>query len=95
MDGGSIRLTDDGCTLCDLEQTGLDLSTDRIRDMLETILRVNGVSMDGDELYVIATADNFPERKNDLLNSIMRVSDMRMMVTEWRRSIADDVVEPR
>ena len=82
MDGDRIRLSDDGCTLCDLEQTGLDLSTDRLRDMLETILRVNGVSMDGDELYVITTAENFPERKSDLLNAIMRVSDMRMRVTE-------------
>ena len=95
MDGGSIRLSDDGCTLCDLEQTGLDLSTDRRRVMLETILRVNGVSMDGDELYVIATAENFPERKRDLLDAIIRVSDMRMMVTDEKWPIADDAVEPR
>lgn len=86
-EGSDIRLSDDGYTICDLEQSGLDLSTDRRRDMLRTILRVNGVSMEGDELYVVATAENFPERKSDLLNAMMRVSDMYVMATDKKQSM--------
>ena len=86
-EGNSIRLSDDGYTICDLEQTGLDFKTDRRKEMLKTILRVNGVSMDGDELYVVATSENFPERKSDLLNAIMRVSDMYVTITDKRQSM--------
>lgn len=83
-EGGSIRLSDDGYTICDLEQTGFDLSTERRKEILNTILRVNGVSLDGDELYVFATSENFSERKSDLLNSMMRISDMYMMIADKR-----------
>lgn len=85
-EGGSIRLSDDGYTICDLEQTGFDLSTERRKEILNTILRVNGVSLDGDELYVFATSENFSERKSDLLNSMMRISDMYMMIADKRQS---------
>lgn len=84
--GETIRLSDDGYTICDLEQSGLDLSTDRRKEILDTILRVNGVYKNGDELFVVATSESFSERKSDLLNAIMRVSDMYMMSTDKRQS---------
>lgn len=75
-EGDYIRLSDDGYTICELEQVGIDLNESRCLEMLRTVLHVNGVLMDGDVLYVVATSEDFSERMGDLLNAIMRLSNI-------------------
>lgn len=89
--GDRIRLTDDGHTIMDLEQNGCPMDTGRRKRILETILNVNGVSESDDgSLYVDARPDDplsFASKKNDLLNAIMRVSDMHVLASPRSRSM--------
>lgn len=86
-EGDHIVLTDDGYAITDLEQSGCPINTDRRTEILEGILNANGVVRRGDELTVTVSADDFPSRKNDLVNAISRVSDMYVLASSRKTSV--------
>jgi hypothetical protein len=75
-DGGRFRLSDDGHTIRDLEQSGVDFSGARRSKLLETALNGFGVSKKGAELTVEARPDEFPQKLHSLLQAILSVNDM-------------------
>lgn len=88
--GDKIRLTDDGYTITDLEQSGCPINTEKRKGILNTILNVNGVAKSEDgSLYVDVDPKDkhsFTSKKNDLLNTILRVSDMHVLATSGTSS---------
>src|SRR5450432_2683559 len=74
---GRFRLTDDGNTIRDLEQSGVDFSSSARRARLLTVaLNGFGVRRDKDELVVEARPDELPQKQHALLQAILSVNDM-------------------
>ncbi|KPV43183.1 DUF1829 domain-containing protein [Alicyclobacillus ferrooxydans] len=78
--GNSLRLTDNGYILSDLEMSGIDVkSSPRRREMLTVILNRHGVSLTvDDELCIDATFETFPQHKHMLLQAMLAINDMFM-----------------
>ncbi len=79
---GGLLLTDDGYTLTDLVASGMTVSTEKRRSHLAAILNGFGVHLEGDELQVNATAQDFPQKKHNLLQAMLSVNDMFVMGEE-------------
>lgn len=71
-----ITLTDNGYILNDLEMSGCTLDSPRRKEMLKTTLNGFGVKNNNGCLLVQATADNFPEKKHELIQAMISVNDM-------------------
>lgn len=79
LSNGNLRLSDDGNTLNELEMNGLDLNSETRKKIFNTILINFKVEMDGDVLFVIADEKNFPVKKHNLMQAILRINDMLML----------------
>lgn len=75
----TLRLSDDGNTLNELEMNGLDLNKETRKKIFNTILINFKVEMDGDVLFVIADEKDFPIKKHNLIQAILRINDMLML----------------
>jgi hypothetical protein len=80
-DGGFL-LTDDGYTVSDLEASGMTFSTEKRRAHLESILNGFGVRLSNSELQLVATAQDFPQKKHSLVQAMLAVNDMFVMGQE-------------
>jgi len=78
----SFRLSDDGDTVRDLRSGGVDLGKGSRRDQLVRILNGYGVQLDGDELWLRATAGEFPQKKHNLVQAILAVDDLHVTAKE-------------
>jgi hypothetical protein len=63
-------LTDDGCILTDLEQSGCSLESDRRKNMLKTILNSVNVQENDGELFVESSREEFAKRKEEHYKNI-------------------------
>lgn len=75
-EGDRWTLSDDGYILNDLISSGCDVTSPRRKEMLEQIVRGHGVTIEGDELTVQATASTFAQRKHALLQAMLAVNDL-------------------
>jgi len=75
-DNGKYFLTDDGYTLGDLELSGCKIDTPKRQVLLKMILNGFGVRLDGKALHVLATSDDFPIRKHNLIQAILATNDL-------------------
>ena len=75
VDGGYL-LTDDGCVLDDLEQSGRKIEGPRPQVLLKTTLNGFGVQMNGNALEVRASADDFALRKHNLVQAMLAVDNL-------------------
>lgn len=75
---GSMRLTDDGAILGDLECSGFAPDTTKRRAMLREILNGFGVVEASGELFVEASEENFPQKKHALVQAMLAINDMFM-----------------
>jgi len=75
---GSYTLTDDAETIGELEFSGLDIfSSQKKKDILNTILLSHGINMDDDHcLYVNCDKQSLPAKKHMLTQCMIKVSDM-------------------
>lgn len=69
-------LTDDSATILGLKQEGCVLDSPKRKDLLNLTLNGYGVTLNGDQLQVSATQDNFAVRKHSLIQAILAVNDM-------------------
>lgn len=76
---GRILLTDDGYVLADLRASGLDIDTDKRRDVLASTLRGFGVHLHGEELRIEASSANLGGRVHSLVQAMLAVNDMYVM----------------
>ena len=75
VDGGYL-LTDDGCVLDDLEQSGRKIEGPRPQALLKTTLNGFGVQMNGNALEVRASADDFALRKHNLVQAMLAIDNL-------------------
>ncbi|MBI4654768.1 MAG: DUF1829 domain-containing protein [Nitrospirae bacterium] len=71
-----MLLTDDGYTIRDLEMSGFEFNTERRKNELKIILNGFGVNLHGDSLEVEARPDNFPQKKHNLLQTMLVINDL-------------------
>jgi hypothetical protein len=79
---GGLLLTDDGYTISDLAASGMTFSTDKRRAHLVSILNGFGIALQGDELQVLATSQDFAQKKHRLVQAILSINDMFVMGQE-------------
>ncbi len=75
MDEGFV-LTDDSYTIQDLLLSGCDLTTERRRRLLDTILNGFGVQRIEDELTVQADETDLAQKKHNLIQAMLAVNDL-------------------
>lgn len=68
-------LSDDGYILSDLELSGFSLSTQKRKQIVESILNGFGVHLKDNELTVQATTHDFPKKKHNLIQAMLSVND--------------------
>lgn len=78
QDGDNLFFTDDGATINNLKMSGLQLTAIR-KSHLNRILKQYGVTLSGDELTIKATSRDFPQKKHQLIQAMLRVDDMFAM----------------
>ncbi|MDX1963932.1 MAG: DUF1829 domain-containing protein [Pirellulales bacterium] len=87
-------LTDDGYVLSDLEQSGCRLDSRKRQELLKMTINGFGVRLEGTELQIHASQDNFPLRKHSLVQAILAVNDMFYLAMPMVASLFhEDVVE--
>lgn len=79
---GSLRLTDDGYTIRDLRASGMEFTTEKRKAHLGTVLNGFGVRREGDEICVVGSLEDFPQKKHNLVQAILAVNDMFVMAEE-------------
>jgi len=75
QEGNEIYFTDDGVTLNSLIANGLQLKTERKKE-IERSLYPYGVRLDENELTIKATEKDFPFKKHLFLQAIIHINDM-------------------
>lgn len=79
---GGFRIGDDGYTVRDLHFGGVDLGKGARHEQLVRILNGYGVQLDGEELWVNATPNDFPQKKHNLVQAILAVDDLHVTAKE-------------
>jgi hypothetical protein len=79
---GALRLTDDGYTIRDLRQGGMEFSTEKRKAHLAAVLNGFGVKLENDEICIHGSPEDFPQKKHNLVQAIMAVNDMFVMAEE-------------
>lgn len=91
-DSGFI-LTDDTYTITDLKLSGCEFTTEKRRQILHSILNGFGVRIKGDELFIETRADNFPQKKHNLIQAILSINDLFVMAAPMVSNIFREDVE--
>lgn len=91
-DDGFI-LTDDSYTITDLRLSGCEFNTEKRLQMLHSILNGFGVHLVDDELMIETRPNNFPQKKHDLLQTILAVNDLFVMAAPTVAGIFREDVE--
>lgn len=73
---GGYKLSDGGYILADLKITGVDLSSKKRKELLNTTLNGFGVNLEDEALIVHASDQNFPLRKHNLIQAMLAINDM-------------------
>jgi len=81
-ENGGFRIGDDGYTVRDLHADGVDLGKGARREQVVRILHGYGVQLDGEELWVHATLNDFPQKKHNLVQAILAVDDLHVTAKE-------------
>ena len=79
---GSLRLTDDGYTIRDLRAGGMEFTTERRKAHLDAVLNGFGVRRENNEICVVGSLEDFPQKKHNLVQAILAVNDMFVMAEE-------------
>ena len=90
---GGFVLTDDGCVLEDLDQSGCKIDSAKRQALFKTTLNGFGVQVKEKALEVRASADNFALRKHNLIQAMLAVNDLFFMASPTIASLFyEDVV---
>ena len=71
-----LLLSDDGYTIRDLEISGLELETERRKELLQHILLSFGINLKDQELQTIATEKTFPQKKHDFIQAMLAIGSL-------------------
>ena len=76
---GKYYLTDDGYILNDLLMSGVDINTDKRKELLQTILNGYGIELKDKELKVSVTKKDYPLKKHLLIQSMLAINDLYLV----------------
>lgn len=81
-------LTDDGFTFYDLKNNGFSL-TEKKKKIFEVFINGQGVKFNEKtgELFVESSWEDLPQKKNDLIQSILNVGDMFLVSTPYVKTL--------
>jgi hypothetical protein len=79
---GLLHLTDDGYTVRDLRASDMEFTTAKRKALLSSVLNGFGVKLEGEELFVESSVEDFPQKKHNLVQAILAVNDMFVMAEE-------------
>jgi hypothetical protein len=86
-DENGFLLTDDGYILNDLLNTGCDLKSTKRQEFLKTTINGFGVQLEGDQLVIHASQENFPLKKHSLIQAMLAVNDLFYLATSHTKSL--------
>lgn len=86
-DGNGYLLTDDGYILNDLLNSGCDLKSSKRQEFLKVIINGFGVHLDGDQLVIHASSENFPLKKHSIIQAMLTVNDLFYLATPHTKSL--------
>lgn len=75
-EGNGYLLTDDGYIINDLLNTGCALDTPKRQELLKLTLAGFGVQLNGEEMLIKATSDNFSLKKHNIIQAMLAVNDL-------------------
>lgn len=75
-EGHGYMLTDDGYIINDLLNTGCTLDTPKRQELLKLTLAGFGVQLNGEEMLIKATSDNFSLKKHNIIQAMLAVNDL-------------------
>jgi hypothetical protein len=80
-------LTDDGHTVASLIFSGCNLDSEKRQSIMNMTLRGFGIKNKNGELYVESTRANFPQKKHNLIQSILAINDLFYLASPYTTSI--------
>jgi hypothetical protein len=80
--GDVFRLSDDGYTMSDLQDMGLEINTEKREAHVRQILNGFGVHLENRALVVTTTPRDFPQKKHNLIQAILAMHDLAVMGQE-------------
>ncbi|HIH87188.1 MAG TPA: DUF1829 domain-containing protein [Methanosarcinales archaeon] len=92
-DGNKLIITDDGYTISDLKLSGFDITTEKRKRVMDSILNGFSVRLQGDEIIIEANAENFPQKKHNIIQAMLAVNDMFVMASSMVASVFKEDVE--
>lgn len=85
-DNGYV-LSDDGYIINDLINSGCALDTPKRKELLKTTLAGFGVQLNGEELLLKATPENFSLKKHNFLQAMLAVNDLFFLASPYVSSL--------
>jgi len=93
-EGDSLKLSDDGHVINELEISGCSIFDSKKRiEILTFILNKFGVERNGNELFIRATIDTYAQKKHFLLQAMLSANDMFMTTRSNVGGIFSEEVE--
>lgn len=86
-ENGGFLLNDDGYIIEDLKSSGCELETKKRRELLQLTLNGFGVKLEGENLVVHASTDNFALRKHNLVQAMLAVNDLFYLAAPMVKSL--------
>ncbi|MCK4334191.1 DUF1829 domain-containing protein [candidate division WOR-3 bacterium] len=87
-----LVFSDGGYSLAELKSSGVELREWR-KGLFEEIIRAFGVTQENGQLIAVSSYDEAPQRKLDLVQAILAVSDMYISVRPYKASVFKYEVE--
>lgn len=84
---GIITLSDDSYIINDLEMCGSPISTKSRQKMLMSFLQKYGITLDGKEMTLKTSPENFPQKKHMFIQAMLAVNDMFMLGRKHTKNI--------
>ena len=94
MDNENLQLSDDSYIINNLITSGVDLSSKRRKELLNSITKKFGIEKKETELTVNCTLNDFPKKKHLLAQAMLTIDDMFMLSQNRIASLfLDDLIE--
>lgn len=90
---GEHILTDDGYTISDLASGGMEINTEKRKQIINSILNGFGVHQKGEELYVKVSERDFAQKNHNLIQAILSIDDMFVMASPHVENLFKEDVE--
>lgn len=75
-DGNKIIISDYGYVINELAMVGVDINSEKRKEIITTILNRFGVKLIDDTLFIECSMENFPQAKHSLLQAMLAVDDL-------------------